>query len=60
MRAAAKKNKSVFAIDVTQDLELARAMRIMATPSTVEVAQGRVIDVHVGMLPSGLLERFGS
>lgn len=60
IRALAKSNKSVFAVDVTQDLELARALRIMATPSTVEVAHGRVVDVHVGLLPAGVLARYGS
>jgi thioredoxin 1 len=60
LKALAAKNKNVFVIDVTEHLDLARAMRIMATPSTVEVATGQVIDVHVGMLPAELLQRFAS
>ena len=56
----ARNNNNVFVIDVTDHLDLARAMRVMATPSTVEVASGRVIDVHVGMLPPDLLQRFAS
>lgn len=60
LSALAKKNKNVFVIDVTEHLELARAMRVMATPSTIEVASGRVVNVHVGMLPPDLLQRFAS
>jgi thioredoxin 1 len=60
LRTLAAKNKDVFVIDVTEHLDLARAMRILATPSTVEVAAGQVIDVRVGMLPAELLRRFAS
>ena len=60
LRTLAVRNKDVFVIDVTENLDLARAMRIMATPSTVEVAEGQVVDVHVGMLPTQLLQRFAS
>jgi thiol-disulfide isomerase/thioredoxin len=58
LRSLAEKNKDVYVLDVTENLEIARAMRIMATPSTVEVSDGKVIGVHVGMLPSDLLQRY--
>ncbi|MEZ4227425.1 MAG: thioredoxin family protein [Polyangiaceae bacterium] len=57
VQKAAKANKNVFAVDVTQHLELARALKILATPSTLEVEEGRVVDVHVGMLPRSVMER---
>lgn len=60
LSAIAKKNKNVFLIDISENLDIARAMRIMATPSTVEVASGQIVDVHIGMLPSELLQRFAS
>ena len=53
----AQKNKNVFAVDVTKNLELARALKVMATPSTLEVSGGRVVEVHVGMLPQSVLTR---
>lgn len=60
LTALAKKNKNVFVVDVTENLELARALRVMATPSTIEVASGRVVNVHIGMLPPDLLQRFAA
>jgi len=60
MSALAKKNKNVFVIDVSENLELARALRIMATPSTIEIDSGRVVNVHIGMIPPDLLQRYAS
>jgi thioredoxin 1 len=51
-------NPSVFAVDVTRDLSLARALNVMATPSTVEVADGAIVGFHVGMLPAQVVARF--
>ena len=49
---------SVFVVDVSSHLDVARALHVLATPSTLEVEQGRVVKVHVGVLPSDVLARF--
>ncbi len=51
-------NRSVFAVDVSRDLELARALSVMATPSTIELSDGNVVGFHIGQLPKQVLERF--
>lgn len=53
-----RQGRNVFVIDVTQNLEVARALGVMATPSTIEVEQGRVVGYHVGGVPSDVLARF--
>jgi thiol-disulfide isomerase/thioredoxin len=58
IKALSSKNKNVFAVDVTENLDLARALRVMATPSILEIGEGRVVDVHVGGLPPALLQKF--
>ncbi|HQP33565.1 MAG TPA: thioredoxin family protein [Polyangiaceae bacterium] len=60
LRELSKKNRDVFVIDASENLDLARAFRIMATPSTVEVESGRIVQVHIGVLPPDLLQRFAS
>ena len=50
--------RSVFVIEVMQDLDVARALGVMATPSTVEVADGKVVGFHVGRIPEDVLARF--
>ncbi len=57
VQKAAQKDKYVFAVDVTKNLELARALSVMATPSTLQVSGGRVVDVHVGTLPRAVMQR---
>ncbi len=49
---------SVFAVDVAQDLDLARALKVMATPSVVEIADGKVVGYHVGPPPAELMGRY--
>lgn len=51
-------NANVFVVDVTNHLDVARALHVLATPSTVEVDHGRIVSVHVGALPPDLLARF--
>ncbi len=53
-----KSNSNVFVVDVTHHLDVARALHVMATPSTVEIEQGRIVKVHVGSLPAEVLGRF--
>lgn len=57
-RELSKKNADVFVVDVMQDMELARSLGVMGTPSVVEVAEGRVVGYHVGNIPPDLLARF--
>ncbi len=58
LTALEQRNPSVFAVDVTRELELARALNVMATPSTVELQQGRIVSFAVGPIPSTVLARF--
>lgn len=58
VRDLAKKNRGVFAVDVMSDLELARALGVMATPSTVEIQDGRIIGYHIGPIPGPVMGRF--
>jgi len=58
VRALAAKNPAVFAVDVTGEMDLARALGVMATPSTVELRDGKIAGYHVGAIPSPVMERF--
>lgn len=60
MQALSDRSDHVHVVDVTQHLDVARALRVLATPSTIEVAQGRVVGVHIGMIPREVEERFAS
>lgn len=60
MKALSESNDSVFVVDITQQLDVARALQILATPSTVEVRAGRVVAVHVGPVPDAVMERYGA
>ncbi len=51
--------RSVFLVNVAESLGEARAFGVMATPTLVEVAGGRVVGYHVGRPPADLLARFG-
>ena len=42
-------------VDVTEDPESASRLSILATPSTVVVRDGIVVDVVLGMMPKGAL-----
>jgi thioredoxin 1 len=49
---------SVFVVDVSEELSLARALGVMATPSLIEVANGIIVGYHVGRPPADLLARY--
>ncbi len=53
-----RKNSGVHVVDVSRNLDLARAFGVMATPSSVEIADRLIVDYHVGGLPPDLLARF--
>jgi thioredoxin 1 len=53
-----RKNGDVHVVDVSRNLEIARAFGVLATPSSVEVGEGRIVDCHVGPVPSEVLARF--
>ncbi len=59
LTAISRRRRDVFVIDVLQHLEVARALGVMATPSTIEVQQGHVVGYHVGIVPEEVLGRFG-
>jgi len=58
VRDLAKTNGGVFAVDVMSDMELARALGVMATPSTVEIADGKIVGYHIGPIPNPVMQRF--
>ncbi|MDP1823451.1 MAG: thioredoxin family protein [Archangium sp.] len=58
MKALAQQGKSVFPIDLTEDMALAQALSVMATPTTVEVDHGKVVGVHIGPVASDVWARF--
>jgi thioredoxin 1 len=53
-----RKNAGVHVVDVSRNVEMARAFGVLATPSSVEVDDGRIVDCHIGPVPSELLARF--
>ena len=53
-------NRNVFIVDVTQNLDVAQALRVMATPSVVEIRDGRIAGYHVGGVPSDVLNGFSA
>lgn len=60
VRALPGQDSSVFAVDVMQDLPLAQAFQVMATPSAVEVENGTIVGYHVGPIPPAVLQRFSA
>jgi thioredoxin 1 len=55
-----RRPESVFVVNVADDLALARALGVMATPSVVEVENGVIASYHVGRPPQQLMERWAS
>ena len=53
-----RKPKSVFVVNVADELPLARALGVMATPSIVEVTDGIIVSYHVGRPPEQLMSRW--
>lgn len=60
VRSLPGQDSSVFAVDVMQDLPLAQAFQVMATPSAVEVENGTIVGYHVGPIPPAVLQRFNA
>lgn len=58
MLALAEQGRPVFPVDATRDPELARALSVLATPTTLEVADGRVVQVFIGPVPDEVYARF--
>lgn len=54
-----RKSRQVFLVNVFEELELARALRVMGTPSVIEIADGKVVGYHVGAIPEEVVARFG-
>lgn len=48
-----KNNSRCFKVDVSKDMETARAFGVMGTPSTVLVENGLITDFIVGPKPAG-------
>jgi thioredoxin 1 len=53
-----RRNRNVFLVDVSKDVNVARALSVMATPTTIEIRDGLVHGVHIGPIPREVLERF--
>lgn len=51
---------TVFPIDVSEDFTVAGALKVMATPTTIEIADGKIVGYHVGLFPPELASRFGA
>jgi hypothetical protein len=55
-----RKNSAVHLVDVSRDLATARALKVMATPSFIEIDAGKVVAFHIGPAPSELIARYAS
>lgn len=53
-----RRPQSVFVVNVADELSLARALGVMATPSVVELKDGVIANYHVGRPPERLMERW--
>lgn len=60
MKALEQQGRPVFPIDATRSPELARALSVMAAPTTIEVQDGRVVGVHLGAIAPDVWARFGA
>ncbi|MFT3913768.1 MAG: thioredoxin family protein [Anaeromyxobacteraceae bacterium] len=58
VKALAAANPGVVAVDVTRELELARALGVMATPTFVELEAGAIVGHHVGPVGDAVLGRY--
>jgi thiol-disulfide isomerase/thioredoxin len=58
LKELSKKNEGVYVVDVSSDLDTARALKIMATPSFVEIDAGKIVGFHVGQAPAAVLGRY--
>lgn len=53
-----RRPNSVFVVNVADDLQLAQALGVMATPSIVEITNGVIANYHVGRPPEQLMVRW--
>ena len=53
-----KRNTHIHVINVAQELEVARVLGVMATPSTLVVKDGRIQSYNVGGVPSDVIAQF--
>jgi thiol-disulfide isomerase/thioredoxin len=60
IEALRRTNSAVHLVDVSRELETARALQVMATPSFVEIERGTVVGYHVGPAPAEVLERYAA
>lgn len=60
IRQLEQHNPNVFAVDVSRDLQLAQSLKVMATPSTVEIENGTITGFHVGPVPEAVMARFAA
>jgi thiol-disulfide isomerase/thioredoxin len=52
-----RSGRPVFLVNVFEDTDLARALRVMGTPSVVEIGDGKIVGYHVGSVPAEVLAR---
>jgi thiol-disulfide isomerase/thioredoxin len=57
IRELSRRNGDVHLVDVSQDLETARALSVMATPSFVEIDRGTISSYRIGPAPD-LIQRY--
>lgn len=60
VRELQRQHPGVFSVDVSRDLSLASPLHVMATPTTIEIAGGKIVGYHVGVFPPELLSRFAA
>lgn len=60
MKALADQGQPVFPVDAMQDPALAQAFSVMATPTTVEIQDGRVAHISIGPVAPEVWARFGA
>ena len=58
MKELSNRNSSVFVVDISREFDIARALKVMATPSVIEIAEGKIVGYHVGGLPAEVVGRF--
>ncbi len=58
LKELSRRTEGVFVVDVSQELSTAQALKVMATPSFVEIDGGKVVGYHVGAAPAEVLGRY--
>lgn len=60
VESLAARDPRVQSVDVTRNLEVARAFGIMATPTTLTVKGGKVASIRLGAMPAGALREMAA